>query len=211
MIRALTGDCREVLKTLPDESVHCIVTSPREASGRFRKGVHAYRAPQPHWDRDWLVREYVEKARSTGDIAHDIGCTDENVLFWLKKHGIPRRNVSQARSVKRWGASGASNPMFGKTGALNPRYVDGSAPERQTLYARHDWKAFLAAIYRRDGFCCVRCGKAKAGPRSLHAHHIQPWAGNAALRFDEENVVTLCRTCHEWVHSRANVGREYLR
>ena len=28
MIRVLQGDCREVLKTLPDESVHCVVTSP---------------------------------------------------------------------------------------------------------------------------------------------------------------------------------------
>jgi len=27
-IRAIHGDCREVLKTLPDESVHCVVTSP---------------------------------------------------------------------------------------------------------------------------------------------------------------------------------------
>jgi DNA modification methylase len=27
-IRILTGDCREVLRTLPDESVHCVVTSP---------------------------------------------------------------------------------------------------------------------------------------------------------------------------------------
>lgn len=28
MIRVLQGDCRDVLKTLPDESVHCVVTSP---------------------------------------------------------------------------------------------------------------------------------------------------------------------------------------
>ena len=27
-IRILRGDCREVLRTLPDESVHCVVTSP---------------------------------------------------------------------------------------------------------------------------------------------------------------------------------------
>jgi DNA modification methylase len=27
-VQILTGDCREVLKTLPDESVHCVVTSP---------------------------------------------------------------------------------------------------------------------------------------------------------------------------------------
>lgn len=30
MIRVITGDCREVLRTLPDESVHCAVTSPPE-------------------------------------------------------------------------------------------------------------------------------------------------------------------------------------
>jgi DNA modification methylase len=28
LIRVLQGDCRDVLKTLPDESVHCVVTSP---------------------------------------------------------------------------------------------------------------------------------------------------------------------------------------
>jgi len=28
MVTILTGDCREVLKTLPDASVHCCVTSP---------------------------------------------------------------------------------------------------------------------------------------------------------------------------------------
>lgn len=27
-VKILVGDCRDVLKTLPDESVHCVVTSP---------------------------------------------------------------------------------------------------------------------------------------------------------------------------------------
>ena len=27
-VRILRGDCRDVLKGLPDESVHCVVTSP---------------------------------------------------------------------------------------------------------------------------------------------------------------------------------------
>src|SRR5690606_10394637 len=27
-VKIITGDCREVLKSLPDQSVHCIVTSP---------------------------------------------------------------------------------------------------------------------------------------------------------------------------------------
>jgi len=33
-VRILTGDCRDVLKTLPDESVHCVVTSPPYYSQR---------------------------------------------------------------------------------------------------------------------------------------------------------------------------------
>lgn len=209
-VRLLLGDCRDVLATLPTESVHCCVTSPRNADGTFVKGIHAYRQPQPHWDRAWLVREYVERGRSTGEIAAQIGCTDANLLFWLKKHKIARRSIAAARKIKHWGVTGAANPMFGKCGPANPRYVDGSAPFRQSAYSQSNGKAFLRAVYARDGFRCVRCGAPKTGPRSVHAHHIKPWAGNADLRFDPANAVTLCRSCHEWVHSRANSTREYI-
>lgn len=33
-VRVITGDCREALRTLPDESVHCVVTSPPYYSQR---------------------------------------------------------------------------------------------------------------------------------------------------------------------------------
>jgi transposase-like protein len=194
-VRILEGDALTVLRTL---------------SGRFRKAVHAYRAPQQHWERDWLVEQYVRNQRSASDIAATIGCTDANILFWLRKHGIPRRSVSQARVIKHWGASGESNPMHGKTGAANPRYVDGSSPERQRLYVRGEGRAFLRAILKRDGYCCVRCGAPKTIPKSLHVHHVIPWAGNPSLRFNEANALTLCRNCHAWVHSRKNVRREYV-
>ncbi len=204
------GDCRDVLATLPDNSIHCCVTSPRASDGRFRKGSHAYRTPKPHWEGAWLFREYVEYARSTGDIARDIGCTDANVLFWLKKHGIERRSVSQARTIKHWGSKGEANPMHGKTGEANPRFVDGSSPERQRLYAQGVGKAFLRAILERDSYRCTRCNAPKIGQRGLHVHHLKAWAGNASLRFDPSNVVTLCRSCHSWVHSKANIARELL-
>ena len=217
-VRILIGDCRTVLATLPDQSVQCCVT---ENNGRikpgqrlspateFKKGQH-WREPKPHWERDWLVREYVDLRKSAFDIAKDVGCTDANIIFWLKKHGIERRTTSAARSIKRWGCKGASNPMFGRTGEKNPRYVDGSSPERQRLYAQSSGKSFLIAVYTRDGFRCVKCAKPNAGVRSLHAHHIRPWAGNRDLRFAMDNVVTLCNTCHHWVHSKRNVEREFL-
>jgi DNA modification methylase len=44
--RVLTGDCREVLRTLPGESVQCCVTSPPYW------GLRDYGTPQLHWG-DW--------------------------------------------------------------------------------------------------------------------------------------------------------------
>lgn len=182
----------------------------RTATGQFTAGVHAWRPPQPHWEKSWLEERYVVQKKSLAEIAEEVGCTWVNIKHWLKKHGIPRRTISEARAVKHWGSFGPANPMHGKCGSLNPRFIDGSSPERQRLYVQAAGKAFLKAVYERDNWRCVRCNSPDAGPRSLHAHHIKPWAGNPDLRFDINNAVTLCRTCHQWVHSRKNVAREYL-
>jgi len=181
----------------------------RGADGRFLKGGH-WRMPAPHWSAEWLREQYHTLGRSSGEIAAEVGTTDAAIIYWLKKHGIPRRSVSAARSIKHWGASGQANPMHGKTGPANPRFVDGSSPERQRLYAQSVGRTFVKSVMERDGFRCRRCGAPKGKPKSLHVHHIKPWAGNPELRFDAGNAVTLCRSCHSWVHSRNNIEREFL-
>lgn len=179
------------------------------ANGRFVKGTH-WRPAASHWNAGWLREQYIERGRSTGEIAADAGTTDAAILYWLKKHGIQRRTIAQARTLKHWGVTGEANPMHGKTGASNPRYVDGSSPERQRMYAQGEGRAFLRAVLKRDGYLCRRCHAPKNGRRSLHVHHVKPWAGNEALRLDQANAVTLCRGCHQWVHSNANVEGDYL-
>lgn len=131
--------------------------------------------------------------------------------FAGRSHSDATKAVLSAKaSVEKPYLRGAANGMSGRTGAANPNYRDGSAPERQRLYASGAWKGVQRAVYARDGYRCVRCGAAKAGPRTLHAHHIEPWAGNPSRRLALDNLVTLCRPCHQWVHSTANVNREYL-
>jgi 5-methylcytosine-specific restriction endonuclease McrA len=170
-----------------------------------------------HWrphaifrERGYLVDEYVVKLRSCRDIAGDHGVHENAILHWLSKHGIKRRTTAECRKAKRWGLRGADNPMYGCFGSRNPRWVDGSSPERQSAYARCFWKEIARAVLDRDGHRCVRCHAPRSVTTRIHAHHIRPWAGNPESRFSLSNIVSVCEACHRWIHSKRNVANELL-
>lgn len=185
------------------------MASNRESNGRFKKGSH-WRQPQKHWSKDWLETQYINLQRSMSDIAGECGCRESAIAYWLAKHGIPRRTTSQSRSVKHWGQSGPANPMYGKYGAANPNWNGGISPERQKIHARYQWRAVRQEVLRRDENKCVRCGSGRSVSKSIHMHHIKSWAKNPEYRFDLANIVTLCRQCHQWVHSKENTAHELL-
>jgi hypothetical protein len=157
-----------------------------------------------------LEREYLGQGRSASDIATEHGVTENAILFWLTKHAIPRRTMHEVRRRKYWGSTGPKNPMHGRCGAKNPRWIDGSSPERQRLYAQSFWKQLVQEVYRRDGFRCRRCASPHTRRNRLHAHHVKPWAGHPTARFDLTNLLTVCAPCHQWIHSRENLRREFL-
>ena len=182
----------------------------RKPNGQFAQGWH-WRTAQAFRERDWLSREYVEQGRSASDIAKQFGVTENAIYFWLHKHGIRRRNVSEARKLKYWGANGADNPMWNKRGELNPRWLGGVTPERQAFYTSDEWKRACAFVWKRDGACCRRCGlhRDKQPDMPFHIHHITSFAV-LRLRADPTNLILLCEVCHHFVHSRRNVNGEYL-
>jgi hypothetical protein len=123
--------------------------------------------------------------------------------FAGRTHSAKTRAVLSAKaSVQKPWIRGERNGMHGKVGSLNPRYVDGSSPERQRAYASAEWREVQRVVRNRDGYRCVRCGTAKLGRRSLHLHHVKPWAGNPELRFAPDNIVTLCADCHRAAHRK---------
>lgn len=177
--------------------------------GQFQKGEH-WRPHQVFREKDWLIQEYVGKGRSTGEIAAQFGVKDAAILFWLRKHDIPRRSVSEARQLKHWGLSGEVNGMFGKTGEASPVWKGGLTPERQALQHSPDWKEVSKAVWKRDRAKCQRCGKqCKPNDRAFHVHHRITFEVSE-VRLNVDNLVLLCPGCHRWVHGRKNTHRLFL-
>lgn len=182
----------------------------QDERGRFKKGTH-WRKRKPFWNKEWLAYEYVTLQRSAGEIAAEQGVTDNAILFWLHKHEIPRRNVSESRAVKHWGVEGSDNPMWNKKGELSPNWKGGMTPERQAFYSSTVWKKVCRIVWKRDKGTCQRCKLVKLSQADMpfHIHHIKSFS-DVELRADPTNLVVLCAVCHRFVHSRKNIGREFL-
>ena len=189
----------------------------RDKKGRFIKGVRAsrttefkkgqhWREAKAHWGKDWLYQKYVVDQLSCAEIAESQQCTEANILYWLRKHGIERRSIQEVREIKYWGAAGDKNGMYGRTGEDNPQWKGGITPDRQAVYVSREWKAAALAVRERDGRLCQACGEHK----DLQIHHIAGFE-HKELRTDKNNLILLCRGCHIWVHSRANTERRFLR
>lgn len=175
---------------------------------QFVKGQH-WRKPQKHWDKDWLYNQYVTLKKSSSEIAKMCDCTDINIFFWMKKHGIPRRGISEVRNIKHWGQVGSDNPMYGKRGDKNHNWKGGVSPERQDFYNTEEWKTVVPLVYKKCNYSCVRCANTNTYKNPLHIHHIVSFEVKE-LRSNLINLILLCKTCHWWVHSKNNWQRDFI-
>lgn len=53
---------------------------------------------------------------------------------------------------------------------------------------------------KRDGHKCQMPGC--NSKRRLHSHHIQPWSQASSMRYEDYNLITLCRSCHESIKGK---------
>lgn len=64
-------------------------------------------------------------------------------------------------------------------------------------------KQWRKAVFERDDYTCRLCG---LRGMKLNAHHIKPYAYYHDFRFDVNNGVTLCVSCHKLVHRLMRKG-----
>ena len=193
----------------------------RDIRGRFIVGVHSHpetefkpgehwRDKQPFWDRDWLNVEYTDRKQTSQDIATKFGVTCHAIIYWLKKHNIPRRDTSENHIIKpRKPMIGKSNPMYGVRGSDHPNWKGGCTPERQAFYSSDEWKLVVPIIWRRDNYTCQRCNTKHRYHIPIDIHHIVSFSVKE-LRCVISNLVLLCKDCHKFVHSKKKTGGEFI-
>lgn len=112
-----------------------------------------------------------------------VKCDEEKeVEKFVKSQGVIRSYCKECRNKAR-----RTGKPVGNKGIFRSRGRGG----------RYDCK-FRKEIIQRDGNKCTRCESTS----NLHAHHIVPWKESIELRFDPENLITLCGSCHASIEPR---------
>ena len=85
--------------------------------------------------------------------------------------------------------------------------IIGRKQYKRPKHDRGEYKNWRKAVYERDNYTCQECGLHSGNGKTviLNAHHIKSWSDYPELRFDINNGITLCRSCHKLT---GNFGRK---
>jgi len=145
------------------------------------------------------TEEFADKANLVHDCLYDYSKVDyknsrKKVIITCKIHGeflqTPSDHISgsgcrQCANI----VIGLAhfNPNLTYEQRVNWRIIDGAALK--------EWRS---SVFKRDNFTCQKCLKPSG---KLEAHHILPWSKFPEVRFDIENGITFCSSCHDRYHS----------
>lgn len=76
-------------------------------------------------------------------------------------------------------------------------------------YKTARWRSLRLKIFARDLFTCQRpgCGRVEGNTSLLVADHREPHRGNERMFWDEHNLWTLCKPCHDQWKQKVEQGR----
>lgn len=120
------------------------------------------------------------------------GYSGEKASWFGRKHSEEEKEkMSNAQKLKPRKTRGERNGMW----------IDGRSinRNRKTDPLSIDWRK---KVFKRDNYTCQKCGNYG---QQLNAHHILSWANHPDERFNVDNGVTLCKSCHILVH-RKQIG-----
>lgn len=85
-----------------------------------------------------------------------------------------------------------------KTSRFHHNYKGGITPENKEIRNSTEMKWWRINVFVRDEYTCQKCFKVGG---ELNAHHINSFKDFPDQRFNTDNGITLCKSCHKKIHS----------
>jgi 5-methylcytosine-specific restriction enzyme A len=70
-------------------------------------------------------------------------------------------------------------------------------PPWKAWYKLARWRVLRLKIFLRDLYTCRKCKLVEGNTSLLVCDHIEPHRGDERLFWDETNLQTLCKGCHD--------------
>ena len=90
-----------------------------------------------------------------------------------------------------------------KKGKNNPNWKGGvSKLKVYKHYRNKEYLEWRKIVFERDNYTCQICANrsSRGNPVVIHPHHIKSYTNYLELRYDADNGITLCISCHHQVH-----------
>lgn len=162
----------------------------------FKKGMKAWNKGLPSklrgLKRDPKIGKKVSETKKSRHFRH----TESTKLkISLKNKGI---HTSPKTEFKKGHKTTHTEEVrkilsISKMGCKNPQWRGGITNVRIQIWRSEEYKLWRKAVFERDKYTCVWCGKTGG---VLNADHIKPFALFPELRFAIDNGRTLCVHCH---------------
>lgn len=174
-----------------------------------RKGLKTAVGNGLYRDQNWLQSQLL-KGLHADEIAVLAGCSIEAVKKWVYTHRLalnkrsPGAETPWNKGVKGYKLNLSEKSAqqrrinaktFTKRGAESNFWKGGTSTERELIGA---WTRQSAPqVHAKFNYICQHCGERGV---KLHAHHLVPVFANEALAYEFDNLISLCQTCHEYLH-----------
>lgn len=83
------------------------------------------------------------------------------------------------------------------------------------FYKNTKWKGKRERILKRDEYLCRECTRYGKSVTGTTVHHIIPLEQRPDLKYNSDNLISLCSKCHDKMHDRTNnqltkLGEEWV-
>jgi len=93
-----------------------------------------------------------------------------------------------------------------KTNENSKNWKGGITSETKKIRASEDYNNWRKLVYARDNWTCQHCFIKQKYPV---AHHIKTFKDYPELRFEVDNGMTLCRSCHKKEHQEIGLLTQF--